>query len=299
MTNDEHDARVAEQFAPGRGDDLLQLVDDLADEQRDSREGAAPFGALPLGTRDEVLAGLVDHLACHSHHLSTVNSALTCRESQGGQDLNLQPAVLETAALPIEPPPYRDRPAGTRSSTKRARQSLADITTSTSVCHHADGRHGRIRRGSRRPGSARPVGAAELGPGMRDDDGRDRVEQGGAQVPLLPVQRHGDRCGDRSSVTSAPDRPESHRPARRAASPSRGRATRRRRSRPTRGRGDAAGSTACGSRRAGSATAARRRGRSRRAARTASAAAVEPAGNQRAANAGVADRAVAHPPERR
>jgi hypothetical protein len=27
-------------------------------------------------------------------------------ELQGGQDLNLQPAVLETAALPIEPPPY-------------------------------------------------------------------------------------------------------------------------------------------------------------------------------------------------
>jgi hypothetical protein len=25
--------------------------------------------------------------------------------SQGGQDSNLQPAVLETAALPIEPPP--------------------------------------------------------------------------------------------------------------------------------------------------------------------------------------------------
>ncbi len=25
---------------------------------------------------------------------------------QGGQDSNLQPAVLETAALPIEPPPY-------------------------------------------------------------------------------------------------------------------------------------------------------------------------------------------------
>jgi hypothetical protein len=27
---------------------------------------------------------------------------------QGGQDSNLQPAVLETAALPIEPPPYGD-----------------------------------------------------------------------------------------------------------------------------------------------------------------------------------------------
>lgn len=25
---------------------------------------------------------------------------------QGGQDSNLQPAVLETAALPIEPPPF-------------------------------------------------------------------------------------------------------------------------------------------------------------------------------------------------
>src|SRR6218665_1370231 len=31
------------------------------------------------------------------------------RCSQGGQDSNLQPAVLETAALPIEPPPYRSR----------------------------------------------------------------------------------------------------------------------------------------------------------------------------------------------
>src|ERR1700712_1011980 len=33
------------------------------------------------------------------------------RALQGGQDLNLQPAVLETAALPIEPPPYA--PCGT------------------------------------------------------------------------------------------------------------------------------------------------------------------------------------------
>jgi hypothetical protein len=32
--------------------------------------------------------------------------ALFLIELQGGQDLNLQPAVLETAALPIEPPPY-------------------------------------------------------------------------------------------------------------------------------------------------------------------------------------------------
>jgi hypothetical protein len=31
-------------------------------------------------------------------------------ELQGGQDSNLQPAVLETAALPIEPPPFAAKP---------------------------------------------------------------------------------------------------------------------------------------------------------------------------------------------
>jgi hypothetical protein len=34
-----------------------------------------------------------------------VQSTLCEITSQGGQDSNLQPAVLETAALPIEPPP--------------------------------------------------------------------------------------------------------------------------------------------------------------------------------------------------
>jgi hypothetical protein len=29
-----------------------------------------------------------------------------CNFSQGGQDSNLQPTVLETVALPIEPPPF-------------------------------------------------------------------------------------------------------------------------------------------------------------------------------------------------
>jgi hypothetical protein len=35
-------------------------------------------------------------------------------ELQGGQDLNLQPAVLETAALPIEPPPFAEEIAPLR-----------------------------------------------------------------------------------------------------------------------------------------------------------------------------------------
>ena len=33
---------------------------------------------------------------------------------QGGQDSNLQPAVLETAALPIEPPPFEALTSGVR-----------------------------------------------------------------------------------------------------------------------------------------------------------------------------------------
>jgi hypothetical protein len=43
---------------------------------------------------------------------------------QGGQDLNLQPAVLETAALPIEPPPFA---FATRQKCSQARKSLADF----------------------------------------------------------------------------------------------------------------------------------------------------------------------------
>jgi len=53
--------------------------------------------------------------------------------SQGGQDSNLQPAVLETAALPIEPPPYSAK-SGVRGladdhpeKTFRAQQSMADF----------------------------------------------------------------------------------------------------------------------------------------------------------------------------
>src|SRR5471032_1551816 len=105
----EHDACVAEQFTPSGRDHLLQLIDDLSKKECDAREGSTPFGALPLGARDEVLTRILDHLACHSQHLSTGNSAISCGVSQGGQDLNLQPAVLETAALPIEPPPYSAR----------------------------------------------------------------------------------------------------------------------------------------------------------------------------------------------
>jgi hypothetical protein len=107
----EHNARVAEQFASGRCDNLPQLDEDLADEKRDTCKRATPLGALLSRVGDDVLTGLVDHFACHTHNLSLLLLLLKekhCpkKSLQGGQDLNLQPAVLETAALPIEPPPY-------------------------------------------------------------------------------------------------------------------------------------------------------------------------------------------------
>jgi len=59
----QHDAGVAEQFLAGRGDDLLELADDLPDEQGDPREGVAPCGAILLRVRDDILARLVDYLS--------------------------------------------------------------------------------------------------------------------------------------------------------------------------------------------------------------------------------------------
>jgi len=53
---------------------------------------------------------------------------------QGGQDSNLQPAVLETAALPIEPPPLAVKPdMSPPKKTFLAQHSLADFTYPHSV----------------------------------------------------------------------------------------------------------------------------------------------------------------------
>ena len=76
---------------------IVQLGDDLPEEERDAGDG--PAAGLPLELRDgdDVLAGRVEQSACHVRF--TLSRS---RPSQGGQDSNLQPAVLETAALPIE-----------------------------------------------------------------------------------------------------------------------------------------------------------------------------------------------------
>jgi hypothetical protein len=111
----EHDARVTKQLTTGRGDNFLQFIDDLAQEQSKTRERATPVGALLSGVGDDILTGFVDHFPCHTHNLSdsiahTLSFNTVWNNLQGGQDLNLQPAVLETAALPIEPPPFEPSP---------------------------------------------------------------------------------------------------------------------------------------------------------------------------------------------
>ena len=106
----EHDARVAEQLSASGGYDLAQLNQYLSDEQRDTGKRATPFGTVLSRVGDDVLTGLVDHFACHTHNLSSTSIYTDTEMLQGGQDLNLPPAVLETAALPIEPPPYVRNP---------------------------------------------------------------------------------------------------------------------------------------------------------------------------------------------
>ena len=151
----EHDARVGDQLRPRGPDDLLQLRDDLADEERDAREQAARRLALAggLGRRvgraaepsaSDAAAGAVsltsgpyvswwsgsvrnptdgradasrrtDRRSCSPLLDHRANPEDQTR-AQGRQDSNLQPAVLETAALPIAPLPY----GGLASMTTRA-----------------------------------------------------------------------------------------------------------------------------------------------------------------------------------
>ena len=113
-----HDARVGDQLAAGRPDDLAQLGDDLAEEQR--RSGPSSRRPLALGRRRRRRSGVARRrgLAHSSSHLSVAarrstgaavgpratRSVATC--SQGRRDSNPQPPVLETGALPIELLPF-------------------------------------------------------------------------------------------------------------------------------------------------------------------------------------------------
>ena len=134
----------ADQLAPSRSYYLLEFVNNLADEECHAAEGSTALRALLLRLGDDVLAGLVYVFLGHSYYLPILRLTrptpfLTERDLQGGQDSNLQPAVLETAALPIEPPPFarevnllptlshKHYDTSTLRSEEQARESMAVI----------------------------------------------------------------------------------------------------------------------------------------------------------------------------
>ncbi len=91
----EHDDHISDQLAPARIDDLPKLGDNLAVEPQWRRATPARGPARPAGPRCRVTC-----VGRHSLHLPGR------RIPQGRQDSNLQPPVLETGALPIEPRPF-------------------------------------------------------------------------------------------------------------------------------------------------------------------------------------------------
>ena len=172
---DEHDARVGDQLRPRGPDDLLQLGDDLADEERDAGEQSATASLTLAGglgsdgraaepSASDAAAGAVsltsdpyvswwsssvrnltdgradasrrtDRRSC-SRSLRPGRTRTDQTRAQGRQDSNLQPAVLETAALPIAPLPY----GGLASTTTRARST--DTTRRGSVRRPGASGHG-------------------------------------------------------------------------------------------------------------------------------------------------------------
>jgi hypothetical protein len=127
---DQHDTRVAQEFLARGRDDLAEFGHDLLDEQGQPSERTALGIAGHSCVGDDFLTGFVDNFSGHLLHLSWAGRNTT--DLQGGQDSNLQPAVLETAALPIEPPPYGAKsPTGSRASgdlsPKWAQKSMADF----------------------------------------------------------------------------------------------------------------------------------------------------------------------------
>ena len=140
MERDEHDDHegVAPELAARGPDNLAQLVEDLADEQRarDTRRwGAAPL--LALGGLGE--SGLTSatrscgassrqRLSVRAVEATTAKAAVfscsrgrTTRATQGRRQPNPQPPVLDTGALPIQPHRPTGAPGREGSSARRDR----------------------------------------------------------------------------------------------------------------------------------------------------------------------------------
>jgi hypothetical protein len=103
----QHHEGVINKFFPGGSDDLAQLIENLAQEENQPSPGASARFAFALSFLDDVSCGVITSIFSHDIPCFPTSVLLHCgaMKSQGGQDSNLQPAVLETAALPIEPPP--------------------------------------------------------------------------------------------------------------------------------------------------------------------------------------------------
>src|SRR6185312_13136405 len=75
------DPGIGEELPAGRGDDLLELDDDLTEEQHDATDRAAAARAIGSGVGDDVLTGLVDNVLRHCHYLP--DTGHTIRGSSG------------------------------------------------------------------------------------------------------------------------------------------------------------------------------------------------------------------------
>src|SRR5690606_4249756 len=129
---DQDHGRVGHELGARGRDDLLELAHDLAHEQCDAGEDVAAALA-------RTLRGALDHLGvAHCYPTPVARRARAARTGfqgpltwarcarprwgsrwQGRQDSNLQPAVLETAALPIAPLPFVLDAAPSRAPTAR------------------------------------------------------------------------------------------------------------------------------------------------------------------------------------
>ena len=99
----EHHDREAEELSAGRGDDLLQFSETcrMNSAMREKGFRRAARSRFALATTSSLGSSITFRATSY-----TFRGPAFIAGSQGGQDSNLQPAVLETAALPIEPPPY-------------------------------------------------------------------------------------------------------------------------------------------------------------------------------------------------
>src|SRR5690606_36217549 len=95
----EHHEGELHQLLSRRRDDLAKLCEDLTKEDGDALEEVRLLLTRGAAADDDLATPSVLN---HRTHLNNLEMRQLFAGPQGGQESNLQPAVLETAALPIE-----------------------------------------------------------------------------------------------------------------------------------------------------------------------------------------------------